>query len=166
MNGLRRYWIPVVVLVLLLGSIVAVAPATRAAAAPPPVSTLVAIRAAYHPEARPRYDRVVFEFSGPVPQVDTHYVNQLIHDASGLPVKITGKAILGLSMRPAQAHNDAGKLTAPTRIKYGLRNVKEVASAGDFEGVLSYGIGLAHTSQTRVFTLAHPSRVVIDFLNP
>jgi hypothetical protein len=167
MNGLRRFWIPVVVFVVLFGSIWAAAPATQAAAAPQ-VSTLVAIRAAYHPEARPRYDRVVFQFSGPVPHVDApHYVKQLTADPSDHPVKISGHAILAITMRDiAQAHNDQGRITAPTRIKYGLRNVREVVNAGDFEGVLTYGIGLRHTSKIRVFTLTHPSRVVVDFLNP
>ncbi len=167
MNGLKRYWIPVVVFVLLFGS-TWVAPQARAAAAQPAVSTLVAIRAAYHPEATPRYDRVVFQFNGPVPHVDTpHYVTQLIADPSGRPVKISGQAILAITMRDiAQAHNTQGRLTAPTRIKYCLRNVREVANAGDFEGVLTYGIGLNHKSQIRVFTLTHPSRVVVDFLNP
>src|ERR671932_23099 len=108
MNGLRRYWIPIVVFVLLFGSSLAATPKTHAAAAPQ-VSTLVAIRAAYHPEARPRYDRVVFQFSGPVPQIDPPgYVHQLIADGSGLPVPIKGKAIFEMTMRLAQAHNDAG----------------------------------------------------------
>ena len=88
------------------------------------------------------------------------YVKQLIADPSGHPVSISGHAILAITMRDiAQAHNDRGCLTAPTRIKYGLRSVKEVVNAGDFEGVLTYGIGLNHTSQIRVFTLTHPSRV-------
>jgi hypothetical protein len=170
MNGLKRYWIPVVVFVLLFGSVFAVAPQTHAAAAQPPVSTLVAIRAAYHPEAKPRYDRVVFQFSGPVPQIDPHpgYVKQLIGDGSGLPVPISSKAILQFTMRPAQAiHEDHGRITAlPARIKFRLRNVQEVVRTGDFEAVLTYGIGLRHRSNFRVFTLTHPSRVVVDFLNP
>ena len=166
MNGLRRFWIPVVVFVALLGSIFAMVPVSHAAA--PQVSTLVAIRAAYHPEARPRYDRIVFQFSGPVPHVDApRYVKQLIADPSGRPVTINGHAILQLTMRDiAQAHNDQGRLTAPTRIRYSLRNVREVVNAGDFEGVLTYGIGLNHKSQIRVFTLTNPSRVVVDILNP
>jgi hypothetical protein len=167
MNGLKRYWIPVVVFVLLFGSVFAATPQTHAAAAQPPVSTLVAIRAAYHPAARPRYDRVVFEFSGPVPQIDPHpgYVKQLIGDGSGLPVPIKGKAIFELTMRPAQAHNATGA-TASTRIYPGLRNVQQIKNVGDFEAVLTYGIGLRHRSNVRVFTLTHPSRVVVDFLNP
>ena len=164
MNRLRRYWIPVVVLAVLLGSVLSAAPATQAAA--PPISTLVAIRAASHLQASPRYERVVFEFSGPVPQTNVRYVPQLIADGSGLPVRITGNAILEITMRPAQAHNAQGRVTAPARIKLGLRNVKEVVRSGDFEAVVSYGIGLAHRSPIRVRTLTRPSRVVVDFLNP
>ncbi len=37
-----------------------------------------------------------------------------------------------------------------------------VAAAGDFEGVLSFGIGLAGQGGYHVFTLTNPSRVVID----
>src|SRR5919206_3413079 len=116
MNGLKRLWIPVVAFVLLVGSVWTGAPRAHAAAAQPAVSTLVAIRAAYHPAAKPRYDRVVFEFRGPVPQIDPHpgYVKQLIGDGSGLPVPINGTAIFAMTMRPAQAHNTAGA-TASTR---------------------------------------------------
>ncbi len=131
-----------------------------------PASILRALRAAHHAEGTPRYDRVVFEFSGPVPLIEVQYVTQLIADGSGLPVPITGNAILQLTMRPAQAHNEQGQPTAPTRMSFGLPNVKEVAGAGDVEGVVSYGIGLVHKSELRVITLTQASRVVVDFLNP
>ena len=132
----------------------------------PAGSTLRALRAAHHPEGTPPYDRVVFEFSGPVPLLEVQYVTRLIGDGSGLPVPITGNAILQLTLRPAQAHNEQGQPTAPTRMTFGLPNVKEVASAGDFEGVVTYGIGVAHKVELRVITLTQASRVVVDFLNP
>ena len=69
-------------------------------------------------------------------------------------------------MRPAQAHNDQGQSTASTHIYGRLRNVRQIKNAGDFEAVLTYGIGLRHKSKVRVFTLTNPSRVVVDFLNP
>ncbi len=166
MNGLKRFWIPVVAFVVLCGSVWTAAPKAHAAAAQPAVSTLVAIRAAYHPEATPRYDRVVFEFSGPVPQIDPPgYVKQLIADGSGLPVLIKGKAIFEMTLRLAQASTATGA-TASTRIYGQLRNVQQIKKVGAFEAVLTYGIGLRHTSQFQVFTLTHPSRVVVDFLNP
>src|SRR4051812_7787908 len=129
MNTLRRFWIVGAALIVLCASILRVAPATKAAT-PPPISTLVAIRAGAHPEASPRYERVVFEFSGAVPLLTVQYVNQLIADASGMPVSITGHAIVQVTMKPAQAHNDRGQSTAPTRIKVNQANVKEIAGAG------------------------------------
>src|SRR3954447_21543988 len=126
----------------------------------PSSSTLVAIRAAHHAEVTPSYDRVVFEFSGPVPLIEVQYVTQLLGDGSGLPVPVTGNAILRLIMQPAQAHTDDGQPTVLSPIVFTLPNIKEVVSAGDFEGVLTFGIGLDHTAQIRVITLANASRVV------
>ena len=130
----------------------------------PLTSTLVAMRAAHHPEATPKYDRVVFEFTGPVPLIQVEYVQHLTGDGSGLPVPIAGNAIVHVRLAPAQAHNEAGQITVPERITYNLPNVKEVVRSGDFEGVVSYGIGLDHKAELRIITLASPSRVVIDLI--
>ena len=134
--------------------------------AAPPVSTLVAIRAAAHAEGTPPYERVVFEFSGPVPLINVQYVPELLGGGSGLPVTIAGQAILELVMMPAQAHNNQGQGTAPARLEINLPDVQEIVSSGDFEGVVSYGIGLDHKTEFRLITLAQASRVVVDFLNP
>ena len=131
----------------------------------PTFSTAVAIRAAHHAENSPHYDRVVFEFTGPVPLIQIQYVDQLLADGSGLPVPVAGHAILQLTMQGAQAHDPKGNPTAPNQITPNLDNVKEVINAGDFEAVLTYGIGVDHKAELRVLTLADPSRVVVDFLN-
>jgi len=133
-------------------------------ATPPTHATLVAIRAAHHAEATPTYDRVVFEFSEQVPLLRIEYVKNLIEDGSGLPVPIAGRAILLVQFTPAQAHSDAGQATAPNRMTPKLPLVKAIVSAGDFEGVVAYGIGLARKVETRILTIDGPNRVVIDFL--
>jgi hypothetical protein len=130
----------------------------------PPTSILLAVRAAHHAETTPKYDRVVFEFSASIPLLEIGYVKRLVGDGSGLPLSIAGKAILQVRFRPAQAHNDQGQPTAPGRISCNLANVQEVVSAGDFEGVVTYGIGLSRQAEMRILTLAGPSRLVIDFL--
>lgn len=130
----------------------------------PPIATLAAIRAAHHAEATPKYDRVVFEFSGPVPLLEIEYVNELVGDASGLPIAVAGNAILQVRFRSAQAHTDQGQATVPSRLAVNLPNAKEVVRAGDFEAVVTYGVGLAHKAETRILTLANASRVVVDFL--
>jgi len=128
----------------------------------PSISNLVGIRAAHHPEATPTYDRVVFDFTGAVPLIQIQYVKQLLGDGAGLPVAITGRAILHLSCSPAQVHSDTGQATAPDCVKFNLPVLKEVVRAGDFEGVMSYGLGLNKKAEIRVITLVDASRVVID----
>ena len=124
---------------------------------------LVVVQAAHHPG----FDRVVFDFSGPVPsRRHVRYVDRLIGDPSGLPVRIAGRAILEVSSSPAAAHDGAGKVTAPGRIAFALPNVITVVRSGDFEAVLSHGIGLAKRTSFHVSTLTHPSRVVIDIRTP
>ena len=130
----------------------------------PSNSTLVAIRAAHHPEAAQKYDRVVFEFTGPVPLMRVEYVKELIADGSGAPVDVAGRAILCAQFTPAYAHNAAGQPSAPNRMQLSMPLVKEVVSAGDFEAVVTYGIGLSRKADIRVITLADASRIVIDFL--
>ena len=131
---------------------------------PPPISTLVAIRAAHHPEAARRYDRVVFEFSGPVPLLRIEYVPELIGDGSGVPVLIAGRAILLAQLTPTYAHDDKGQASAPARMKLKLPLVKEIVCSGDFEAVVTYGIGLGRKADTRILTMNKPDRLVIDFL--
>jgi hypothetical protein len=41
-----------------------------------------------------------------------------------------------------------------------------VVAAGDFESVLSFGVGMARAEPIHVFTLTRPSRVVIDLRTP
>jgi hypothetical protein len=127
-------------------------------------ATLVAIRAAHHAEMHPAYDRVVFEFSGALPLIRIEYVRELISDGSGLPVPIAGRAILLVQFTPAQAHNDRGTATAPEHLNPKLPLVKAIARAGDFEAMVTYGIGLARKVSPRVLTMDNPDRLVIDFL--
>ena len=130
----------------------------------PTFSTLVAIRGAHHPETTPKYDRVVFEFKGPVPQIEIKYVKELIEDGSGFPVVIKGSAILAVRFTPAQAHTSLGQPSAPKRVALTLPLVKEVVDAGDFEAVVTYGVGVMQRAEVRNTTMVDASRVVVDFL--
>ena len=144
--------------VLAPGSSAQLAPPSHAAATTT-VPRLIAISAAHHPG----FDRLVFEFSGPPPsRQNVRYVNQLIADPSGRPIPIAGRAILAASFFPATARRGATSVTVPGRLAFALPNVMTVVPAGDFESVLSYGIGLAKRTTFHVFTLTSPSRVVID----
>ncbi len=133
--------------------------ATRPTAATTAVSRLIAVRAAH----RPGFDRVVFQFAGQPPSRRTvRYVSRLVADPSGRPVRIAGRAILEASFFPATVHGTTGTATAPERVAFALPNVMTAVRAGDFESVVSYGIGLAKRTAFHVSVLTHPSRVVID----
>ncbi len=121
--------------------------------------TLVAVRAGRHPD----FDRVVFEFRGGLPEHRIRYVNQLVEDGSGRPVSVAGAADLEVVFQGANAHDDSGRPTvSPRRFSPGLPAVKEVAQIGDFEAVVSYGIGVDRRRPIEVSTLSSPSRLVID----
>ncbi len=126
------------------------------------VPQLVGVRAAQ----KGGFDRVVFDFRGGLPgQVRVAYVQALIEDASGRRIPMPGRAILELKMQSANAHDEQGRSTAPSTLTLALRNVMRIKRSGDFEAVVSYGIGLAKRRPFRVMRLHRPDRIVVDVGN-
>src|SRR4051794_2117662 len=62
------------------------------------------------------FDRLVFDFDGPVPGVGVRYVPELIQDPTGDPIPLRGRAVVQIDLRPAVAHHDDGtpSVTGPT----------------------------------------------------
>jgi hypothetical protein len=145
---------------LIVTSLVAVVLALAAApAGAQSAPTLVDVRAGSHAG----FDRVVFEFQGDVPQHRIGYVDQLVEDGSGNPVSVAGAADLEVVFQGANAHKEDGSPTiSPRRFSPGLPAVKEIAQLGDFEAVVSYGVGVDQRRPIQVSTLSNPSRLVID----
>lgn len=125
---------------------------------PAPTPRLVAVRTGHHST----FDRVVFEFAGALPGYRIRYVPEVTQDGSGAPVQLRGQAFLAVALTPAVAHTDAGQPTTPHRLTPGYPSLNEVAFAGDFEAVVSYGLGLDDVVGYRVQSLTQPSRIVID----
>lgn len=126
---------------------------------------LVGIRAASHAEATCPYDRVVFEFDEKVPDtLSARYVSKLVSCGSGLQIPVNGQSILELRFSPTRAHTDTGTPTVPDRVSFNLSIVNEVVSSCDFEGIVTYGIGISRQAMFNFSTLVNPPRVVIDFL--
>jgi hypothetical protein len=146
--------------ILVVSSLAAAALAVAAApAGAQSAPTLVDVRAGRHPG----FDRVVFQFRGAVPQHRVRYVGQLVQDGSGNPVSVAGGADLEVVFQGANAHNqDGSPSVSPRRFSPGLPAVKEIAQVGDFEAVVSYGIGVDRRRPLEVSTLSGPSRLVID----
>jgi hypothetical protein len=121
---------------------------------------IVGIRAAAHQQEC--FDRIVFDFSGPIPGYRIRYVSNPIEDPSGKPAVIpAGRRYLEIRFEPAQAHNDA-TLTVPHEQVLGLPMLKSYRITGDFEGVVTVVLGLDDVVGFRAAELAGPNRVYID----
>lgn len=125
-----------------------------------PTPLLVDVRVGGHRA----FDRVVFEFDGPRPGYTVRYVPQVIADGSGEPVHLKGRAFVEVTMRPAAAHDDSGAATFPGPLPTiaNTAALRDIADAGDFEGVITWGIGVAARTPLQVRRLDHPSRIAID----
>ena len=96
-----------------------------------------------------RFDRFVIELRGPLQQFDVRpqASSTFVLDPSGLPVTLQGTAGLLLVLRGAQAHDG---FRGPTDLTPGFPVLREARQLGDFEGVVSWGLGLSHTACFRV----------------
>ena len=137
--------------------------ASRACAQPG--SYLTSVRTGKHGG----YDRVVFQFSGGLPAVTAERVATVYADPRGTPVSLAGKSRLHVVFRGASANcpRPAHRTwTGPSVLAPRYPQLLMVRAAGDFEGYLSFGIGLAARGGYHVSSLAGPDRVVIDFTYP
>jgi len=108
---------------------------------------LVSIGAANHPNdpgTRP-YNRMSFSFNFGYPTYSFQFVNQLVGDGSGLPIPLAGKGVLRVVFHPARAHKldgTASTIVSRPPANLGLSRMVAYANAGDFEGYVTYGIGI------------------------
>ena len=121
----------------------------------PPLPVLTSIGVGAHPLASPPYDQLSFRFEGGFPGYELEYVPVLTGDASGLPIPMDGTdSILRVVFRLAQAHTEVGTSSVleapPTGV--GLSAITRYAPAGDFEGTVTYGIGVGRPMPSTVNT--------------
>jgi hypothetical protein len=131
----------------------------------PPVPQLLRIRSAAHPDSG--YDRIVFDFDGPLPGYTVRYVDEVRQDGSGELVDMPGRRYLLVVFTPAQAHTDAGQpLVSPTRRTLDYPMIRGYVLVGDFEAQVSVAIGLDDQVGYRVGELpgqpGQPGRIYVD----
>jgi hypothetical protein len=110
----------------------------------PPLPRLIGVYTGDHPEGSPAYQRISFYFQGAFPSVRFGFVSSVVQDGSGKPVTLDGTSLLSLVFVDAQAHDDAGASTvvASPPGQIGMSHLVSYAQAGDFEGHVSFGLGL------------------------
>lgn len=135
-----------------------------------PGAKQTAVPTAIRAGAHSGYDRVVFELDGPIGGYVVRYVDKLTQDPSDLPIEHEGDAalqvvILGATLDTSFQVAEGEKVRTyegPDRLAANLTSVKEVVQAGDFEAVLTYGIGVSSTKAFSVTLLSDPTRLVVD----
>jgi hypothetical protein len=111
------------------------------------------------------FDRFVIRGRLATPGYAVRYVDKVIADGSGKTVSLLGTKRIHVVIRPARGHTSGGTDLLPSVLTPLCPNLRQVKGAGDFEGVVSFGIGLRRKTGFRVFRLTAPTRVVIDVLH-
>jgi hypothetical protein len=122
---------------------------------------LFAIAAGCHPT----FDRFVIRARFATPGYDVRYVKKVIADGSGNTVSLLGTKRIHVVVRQARGHTSGGTNLLPSVPTPLCPNLRQVKGAGDFEGVVSFGLGLRRKTGFRVFRLTGPTRIVIDVLH-
>jgi hypothetical protein len=90
------------------------------------------------------YYRMSFTFTRAFPSYHFEWASQLVSDASGKVVPLAGTDVLKVVFGQARAHSADGTrstiVSQPGR-PIGYQTMTDYAQAGDYEGVLTYGIG-------------------------
>jgi hypothetical protein len=128
---------------------------------PTETAHMVGLRAGQHD----CYDRLVFDFDGPVDGFWVSYVDTVTEDGSGTPIPLRGGARLAVTVHaPAYDQHFTPTYTFANRSELvnvtGYQTFRQVAWAGSWEGTTMVGLGVRARLPFRVFTL--PGQVVID----
>lgn len=110
------------------------------------------------------FDRLVLQFDGDqVPGYHVEYVDKpVIKCGSGDPTEVAGQGWLQVRVQPAQAHQGAQVTVAERERKPGLPIVQELELTCDFEGEVTWVLGVKSPNKYRVMELKEPTRLVVD----
>jgi len=111
------------------------------------------------------FDRVVFEFTGVVPEYEVAYADPPFVGTDGNAVPVQGDAFLRVRLNgTSQFDSINGELvySGPKTVTGDTENVVEVVDVEDFEAVAIWVIGLNSQRPLTVSTLTDPGRLVLD----
>ena len=110
------------------------------------------------------FDRVVFQFDGEqVPGYRVEYLDKpAVTCGSGDDVKLAGAGQLQVRLTPAQAHAAGASTIAQRERKPALPLLVEMRQICDFEGEVTWVLGVKQPHKYRVLELKGPTRLVVD----
>lgn len=115
------------------------------------------------------YDRIVFEFTGGVPEYTLEEASPpFARDPSGEPLTVLGSDHLSLRLRGGTKQGESGEstYTGPTSFHPHFEQLQNLEEAGDFEAQSTWIMGRAGAGCVRTFTLDGPDRLVVDLEHP
>jgi hypothetical protein len=114
---------------------------------------------------QPNVDRVVFTFRDTLlPEYTIEPVSRPLRQCgSGQPVELDGSAALEVRFVGGRAHTEEGTSTLADRARmiHGPA-IREAVLTCDFEGRVTWGVGLDHSSSYRVLQDTAAARLAID----
>jgi len=122
------------------------------------VANAIAARVAEQPD----YDRFVLQLDSVVPQYTVKRQPSAVFPlgGSGQTITLSGSAGVLVTVHSASGANT---FTGPTFfVTTNYQVLKEARQTQDFEGYVSWGLGLSRPACMRVFTLDNPARLVVD----
>jgi hypothetical protein len=112
------------------------------------------------------YDRFVLQFDSHVPAytVKRQAKPVFTQGASGQTITLSGTSGVLVVLRSS---SESGTYSGPTDFPQAdFAVLKEARLTEDFEGTVSWGLGLASPACFRAFSLTNPARLVFDFQTP
>ncbi len=125
-------------------------------------SSLVDVRSGRHQG----FDRVVFEFSGPMPGYLVRYGPPVMRNTAAFEVQADGAVGLHVSIFGGGSWLIEGGYRPPATIVSDTTAVAEVVFVDDFEATMKWLVGVDQQRPFRVRTLSGPTRLVIDVQAP
>ena len=109
------------------------------------------------------YDRFVLQFDSNVPAYTVKRQDNPVFKvgSSGQSITLSGTAGALVQVHTATGQNTYNGPIDFVRADYMV--LKEARLTGDFEGYISWGLGLSRATCLRTFTLIDPPRLVVDF---
>lgn len=118
-----------------------------------------------------KFDRVVFEFSGSMPNYRVAYLKSRFYENEGGTHRITiaGNVFMEVNLSVVPADEEQLRFSERKDFipkgKQKLRSVWELEETGLFEGYYDFLLGVSARKPFRVSELTNPLRLVIDFRN-
>ena len=112
---------------------------------------------------QPGYDRFVLQFDSIVPTYTVTRQAKPVFNMGGSGQSVTLSGTTGVLVT---VHSATGATTFTGSTDYVNANyviLEEARQTQDFEGYVSWGLGLSKPACMRVFTLDDPARLVVDF---